>query len=76
MRSPRLTTDHSAAGDGSLVARERQFISDVRSGALALKAKGVTAENAAQQLGAELKAKYADWPSLNLAGLVRSVYAE
>jgi glyoxylase-like metal-dependent hydrolase (beta-lactamase superfamily II) len=68
--------DHSAAGDGSLVARERQFISDVRSGALGLKAKGVTAENAAQQLGAELKAKYADWPSLNLAGFVRSVYAE
>ena len=71
-----ILPDHSAPGDGGLVAQERQFISDVRSGALALKAKGVPAESAAQQLGVELKAKYADWPSLNLASFVRSVYAE
>lgn len=68
--------DHSAAGDGGLVAQERQFISDVRSGALALKAKGLTAAEAAQQLAADLKAKYADWPNLNVTSFVRSVYAE
>ncbi len=68
--------DHSAPGDGSLVAQEKQFISDVRSAALALKAKGIPAADAAQQVAVALKPKYADWPSLNLAGLVRSVYAE
>src|SRR6185312_9057886 len=65
--------DHSAPGDGSMVAQEKQFIADVRSAALALKAKGVTADDAAKQLAVELKAKYSDWPGLNLTGFVRSV---
>jgi glyoxylase-like metal-dependent hydrolase (beta-lactamase superfamily II) len=68
--------DHSAPGDGTMVEHEKQFISDVRSSALALKQKGVSAEDAAKQLGTEFKAKYSDWPSMNLAGFVRSVYAE
>jgi glyoxylase-like metal-dependent hydrolase (beta-lactamase superfamily II) len=68
--------DHSAPGDGSMVTAEKQFISDVRSGALELKGKGVSADEAAKQLAASLKTKYADWPSLNLAGFVRSVYGE
>ena len=68
--------DHSAPGDGSMVAQERQFIADVRSGALELKKKGVSADDAAKQLAADLKAKYPDWPGMNLAGFVRSIYAE
>lgn len=68
--------DHSAPGDGSMVAQEKQFISDLRSSALALKAKGVSADDAGKQLGVELKAKYPDWPNMNVAGFVRSVYAE
>jgi glyoxylase-like metal-dependent hydrolase (beta-lactamase superfamily II) len=68
--------DHSAPGDGSMVAMEKQFIADVRSGALELKKKGVSADDAAKQLRTDLKAKYADWPNLNVAGFVRSVYAE
>jgi hypothetical protein len=68
--------DHSPPGDGSLVTAERNFISDLRTQALALKAKGVSAEDAAKQLGPEFKTKYPDWPSMNLAGFVRSIYAE
>jgi glyoxylase-like metal-dependent hydrolase (beta-lactamase superfamily II) len=68
--------DHSAPGDGSMVAMEKQFISDVRNGAMELKKKGVSADDAAKQLSTELKSKYSDWPSLNLTGFVRSVYAE
>lgn len=68
--------DHSAPGDGSLVAQEKQFISDLRSGALGLKARGVLADDAAKQLSTDLKAKYPDWPNMNLTGFVRSVYAE
>jgi glyoxylase-like metal-dependent hydrolase (beta-lactamase superfamily II) len=68
--------DHSEPGDGSLVAAERNFIADVRTRALALKRQGVSADDAGKQLTAELKTKYADWPNTNVAGFVRSIYAE
>jgi glyoxylase-like metal-dependent hydrolase (beta-lactamase superfamily II) len=68
--------DHSAPGDGSMVAAEKKFMSDLRSSALELKKKGVTAEDAAKQLAVEFKAKYPDWPNINVTGFVRSVYVE
>jgi glyoxylase-like metal-dependent hydrolase (beta-lactamase superfamily II) len=68
--------DHSAPGDGTMVAMEKQFIADARSAALELKKKGTSAEDAAKQLNIDLKAKYPDWPNLNVSGFVRSVYAE
>ena len=42
----------------------------------ALKRQGVSAEDAGKQLGTEFKAKYPDWPSMNVAGLVQRLYAE
>ena len=68
--------DHSAPGDGSLVEAEKNFISDLRTSALELKRKGVSAEDAGKQLSAEFKTKYPDWPSMNVTGFVRSIYAE
>ena len=68
--------DHSAPGDGSLITSERNFISDVQARARALKRQGISAEDAGRQLSVELKAKYADWPSMNVAGLVQRIYAE
>jgi hypothetical protein len=68
--------DHSAPGDGSLVTQERAFIDDLRTRALALKAHGVSAGDAGKQLSAEFKTKYSDWPNMNVAGFVRSVFAE
>jgi glyoxylase-like metal-dependent hydrolase (beta-lactamase superfamily II) len=68
--------DHSPPGDGSLITSERNFISDVQARALALKRRGVSAEDAGKQLSVELKTKYADWPSMNVAGLVQRIYAE
>jgi glyoxylase-like metal-dependent hydrolase (beta-lactamase superfamily II) len=68
--------DHSAPGDGSMVGQEKAFISDLRGAALELKAKGVSAEDAGKQLSNTFKAKYPDWPSMNVAGFVRSIYAE
>src|ERR1700733_193429 len=68
--------DHSEPGDGSLVAREKAFIADVQTRALALKKQGVTVEDAGKQLSAELKTKYSDWPYMNVAAFVKSVYAE
>ncbi len=68
--------DHSAIGDGSLVAQEKAFISDLRTRALVLKSQGVTADDAGKRLTVEFKAKYADWPINNLTGFVKSIYAE
>lgn len=68
--------DHSAPGDGSLVAAEKAFMTDLRTRAQALKKQGVSADDAGKQLSSELKTKYTDWPSMNVAGFVRSVYAE
>ncbi len=68
--------DHSAPGDGSMVAAEKQFISDLRNSALELKTKGVPADDAAKQLAIEFKAKYPDWPIMNVTGFVHSIYGE
>jgi len=68
--------DHSAPGDGSLVAAEKKFITDLRNSALELEKKGVPADDAAKQLGVEFKAKYPDWPSMNVTSFVHSIYAE
>ena len=68
--------DHSAPGDGSMVAAEKQFIADLRNSALALKKSGVSVEDAGKRLETEFKAKYPAWPSMNVSGFVRSIYAE
>jgi glyoxylase-like metal-dependent hydrolase (beta-lactamase superfamily II) len=68
--------DHSAVGSGALVAAERAFLSDLRTRALALKQQGVSTDEAGRRLGAEFKMKYADWPTMNVGGLVQRVYAE
>lgn len=68
--------DHSAIGDGSLVAQERAFISDLQARALALKGQGVSAADAGKQLTTEFQKKYADWPIRDLTNFVKSIYAE
>jgi glyoxylase-like metal-dependent hydrolase (beta-lactamase superfamily II) len=68
--------DHSAVGDGSLVAKEKAFITDLRTRALALKREGVSADDAGKRLTEEFKTKYSDWPINNLTNFVRSIYAE
>jgi glyoxylase-like metal-dependent hydrolase (beta-lactamase superfamily II) len=68
--------DHSAPGDGSMVALEKRFISDLRNRALELKKNGVSMEDAGKQLESEFKTKYPDWPTMNVSGFVRSIYTE
>ena len=67
---------HSAPGDGSLVALQKRFITDLRDSALDLKKKGVAVDEAGKRLEGDFKAKYPAWPSMNVAGFVRSIYAE
>jgi glyoxylase-like metal-dependent hydrolase (beta-lactamase superfamily II) len=68
--------DHSAIGDGSLVAKESAFITDLRTEALGLKRQGVSAADAGTRLTAEFKAKYPDWPINSVTNFVNSIYAE
>jgi glyoxylase-like metal-dependent hydrolase (beta-lactamase superfamily II) len=68
--------DHSAIGNGSLVAQEKAFIVDLQTRALDLKRQGVNADEAGKQLTAEFKAKYADWPINSVTNFVKSIYAE
>ncbi len=68
--------DHSAPGDGSLVAGERALIVEIRTRALALKQQGVSVDDAGKQISAELKTKHPDWENTNASGFVKSVYAE
>lgn len=71
-----ILPDHSAPGDGSLVAAERNLITEIRTRALTLKRQGVSANDAGKQVSADLKAQHPDWPNTNAAGFVNSVYAE
>jgi glyoxylase-like metal-dependent hydrolase (beta-lactamase superfamily II) len=68
--------DHSAPGDGSLVAQEKAFIVDLRTRALQLKRQGVSADQAGEQLTEEYKSRYSDWPITSVAGFVRAIYKE
>jgi glyoxylase-like metal-dependent hydrolase (beta-lactamase superfamily II) len=67
---------HSPAGDGSLVAKEKAFIVDLRTRALEFKQQGVDADQAGRLLTAEFKTKYQDWPNTNVTNFVKSIYAE
>ena len=67
---------HSPVGDGSLVAKQKAFIVDLRTRALGLKQQGVDAEQAGRLLTAEFKTKYSDWPITTVANFVKSIYAE
>jgi len=76
LNAAHVLPDHSAPGDGSLVAAEVSLISGIRTRALALKRQALSADEAGKQISAELRSQHPDWPSTNAAGFVKSVYAE
>jgi hypothetical protein len=67
---------HSPVGDGSLVAKEKAFIVDLRTRALGLEQQSIDADEAGRLLTAEFKTKYPDWPIVTVAIFVKSIYAE
>jgi glyoxylase-like metal-dependent hydrolase (beta-lactamase superfamily II) len=76
LNAAHVLPDHSAPGDGSLVAAEQNLISEIRTRALVLKRQGVSPDDAGKQISADLKTQHPDWPNTNTAGFVKSVYAE
>jgi glyoxylase-like metal-dependent hydrolase (beta-lactamase superfamily II) len=72
-----IVPDHGDLGDGSLIAKQRAFMSNLQSRALALKSQGVTAVEAGKRLTAEITAQYSGWSNLNLIeSFVERVYEE
>lgn len=72
-----IMPDHGALGDGSLVAKERAFLSHLQARALELKRQGTSPEEAGKLLTVELKAKYPDWENMGpVPNVVKRVYAE
>lgn len=70
-----IIPDHGELGDVSLIGKERAFILDLQSRALALKSQGVLVSDAGKQLMAEFKKKYPDWQSMDLVpAFVERVY--
>ena len=76
LHAAHVLPDHSAPGDGSLVAAEANLISEIRTRALALKRQGVSAEEAGKQVTGYLQTQHPDWPNTNAAGFVNKVYEE
>lgn len=68
--------DHTPIGDGSLVSQDKNFMVDLRTQALELKQKGISAEEAGKTLTAKFKSKYPDWRINNLTNFVQKIYAE
>lgn len=68
---------HGAVGSGSLIAANREIMQGVRARALALKAEGRSAEEAAKIVQEEFQAKHPNWPRANgLAAAARAAYNE
>ena len=68
--------DHSAPGDGSLVASERELIVAIRTQALALKRQGVSVDAAGKETSATFRKQHPDWPDTNVSTFVKSVYID
>src|SRR5580698_3751026 len=58
LNAAHVLPDHSAPGDGSLVAAERDLIVDIRTRALALKRQGISADDAGKQVSTDLKTQH------------------
>lgn len=68
---------HGAVGTGALIAANREFMTAVKTRALALKAQGQSIDDAAAAVQAELVALHPNWPRANgLAAAARSAYNE
>jgi glyoxylase-like metal-dependent hydrolase (beta-lactamase superfamily II) len=72
-----VVPDHGSLGDGSLIAKEREFLLNLQRRSLELKRQGTPVDEAGRLLTAEFQAKYPDWENMRpVPNVVRRVYAE
>jgi glyoxylase-like metal-dependent hydrolase (beta-lactamase superfamily II) len=74
--APTITLpDHGAWGSGAMIARQRAFLIDLQSRALARRKEGKPVEEAAALITGELKQAYPDWEFLDAYQAVPSAVA-
>jgi glyoxylase-like metal-dependent hydrolase (beta-lactamase superfamily II) len=71
-----IVPDHGQLGDGSLIEKEKDFLTELEARALDLKGKGVAVEEAATQVTADMKSKFPDWTGNGLPNAVHRVYEQ
>jgi glyoxylase-like metal-dependent hydrolase (beta-lactamase superfamily II) len=78
-----IVPTHSRVGDGTLIAKEKSFIEDIRTRTLALKRQGLGATEASARMTDYFRTAYpewvanTDWTNLtSMNGLVQRMYAE
>src|SRR5207245_8401232 len=72
-----IVPGHGEVGEAALVTKERTFLKELQSRVLELKAQGKPAEEAAQLLSVEFRAKYSDWENPGwIEDAVRRFYLE
>ena len=77
LKPQHVVADHGDLGGGALVAQERAFLVDLQAQADALKAKGVSVDDAGKQIAAAFAVKYANWFGMqNLPASVKKAYAD
>ncbi len=77
LKPQHIVPDHGDLGGGALVAQERAYLVDLQAEADALKAKGVSADDAGKQIAAAFAVKYPNWFGMqNLPAITKKAYAD
>ena len=78
LKAQHVIPDHGPLGDGALVAQERAFLADLQARAMALKAKGVSVDEAARRITADFIDAYPGWTGLagSVPQAVQRAYAD
>jgi glyoxylase-like metal-dependent hydrolase (beta-lactamase superfamily II) len=72
-----IVPGHGEVGDAALINTERTYLNAVRARVMELKTQGKSADESAQIVSAELRAKYPDWDNPGwIADAARRYYAE
>ena len=77
LKPQHVVPDHGELGDGRLIGEERRFLVDLQQRAMALKSKGIPADQAGKQIQSQFEAAYAGWSGLgNVPQSVQRAYAD
>jgi len=75
LRPTRIVPSHGEMGDGSLVEIDRSYLQALQTRVRELKREGKTADQAAETVTTEFRAKYPDWTG-NAGAAARAAYNE
>jgi len=77
LKAETFVPDHGALGDRVLLIDERDFLADLQQRAMAMRAQGISADQAGKQIQSEFQKGYSDWSGLgNVPQSVQRAYAD